>query len=342
MTEQEIPLKGSHKVRACLFNLIVYTHKDCSTEYFMNLVKKVMKRFPCRIILIIGEKSKEGFLKTTTTCHEEESGISCDQIKIEVSGPNLSQVPFITLPYIKPDLPVFLLWGLDPTKESEILPHLKPLATRLIFDGEFTEDLQAFSKQMLEHFESNKVDFVDMTWAKTKSWRHALVQTFDTHERCTMLKTLKSLTITYNDLKTSDCPNPRYQAIYFQAWLASIFDWKIKSSLIKKESISFNYSSSKGDTHVKLLPKVIKDLSPGVLLKAEIDTGENLFVTMERKTTLHQVSVHLATKNACELPFTIPLPSLQAGTNFMKEIFYTPTSEHYCKMLQTLSQLEIT
>ena len=43
-------LQGTNKMRACLFNLIIYAKKSQRMSYLNEMVKKTIEKFPCRII----------------------------------------------------------------------------------------------------------------------------------------------------------------------------------------------------------------------------------------------------------------------------------------------------
>src|SRR5262249_6423514 len=132
--------QGQKKIRASLFSLILYVQKSEKTAFYQSLNKSVVSKFPSRVILIINEtNAKENYLRTTVfseTIGEQELKIFCEIIQIEVSGKLIERVPFLILPHILPDLPVYLLWTQDPSLENAVLPHLEPLANRIIFDSE--------------------------------------------------------------------------------------------------------------------------------------------------------------------------------------------------------------
>ena len=67
--------------RACLFNLIVYTHEARRTAYFTEMAKMIRAQFPCRIIFITADPtSKESYfrMKTPTEKNTDGSGFLCD------------------------------------------------------------------------------------------------------------------------------------------------------------------------------------------------------------------------------------------------------------------------
>ena len=45
-------LEAANKMRACLFNLIVFTQKNDRSDYFTQIVRRIVEKFPCRVIAI--------------------------------------------------------------------------------------------------------------------------------------------------------------------------------------------------------------------------------------------------------------------------------------------------
>ena len=146
--------------------------------------------------------------------------VACDQIVITSSFQNLKRIPFIVIPHLVPDLPIYLIWGQDPNCDSELLPAFEKFATRLIFDSECTQNMQQFSSQILKKIESIKIDFVDRNWALIGSWRKVLSTAFDPPEKMEALRLSKRIEITYNDRKTDFISQCETQSLYLQAWLS--------------------------------------------------------------------------------------------------------------------------
>jgi len=82
----------------------------------------------------------------------------------------------MVLPHLIADLPVFLLWGQDPTADLTVLPKLEGLADRLIFDSEAVDDLPRFASRLLAKASDG---FVDMNWARLSPWRQTLAHPFN-------------------------------------------------------------------------------------------------------------------------------------------------------------------
>lgn len=178
--------QGQKKIRASLFSLILYVQKTEKTAFFQRLMRSVVSKFPCRVILIINDThSKENSLRTSVsseTISEQDLKIFCEIIQIEVAGKLIERVPFLILPHILPDLPVYLLWTQDPSLENAVLPHLEPLANRIIFDSESTKDLQNYSRAVLSLLQRFHCAIGDLNWSALSGWRNIFAQVFNNQE----------------------------------------------------------------------------------------------------------------------------------------------------------------
>jgi glucose-6-phosphate dehydrogenase assembly protein OpcA len=324
--------------KACLFNLIVYTHEPRRTSYFKQVVKMIMSQFPCRIIFIQGNPfSKDNGLKVqiSTEKSQDERGIICDQIFIEASGQDINRVYFLLFPLFVPDLPIYLLWGQDPTTEYTILPHLQHFTTRLIFDSEATENLQQFSRDMLNRMTFPHIQIVDMNWTRIGGWREVLAQTFDSPERFEQFATANVIKIIYNNRMTDLFFHLETQAIYLQAWLASCFGWQFERAEKSDHTQILYYQKSQTPYQIQLIPKIDPNFESEEILEIEV-MGKDYECHLKRIST-DQIKVQASNQFQCALPFTLFMPTLRSGRSFMQEIFYQKPSDQYISILKLIS-----
>jgi glucose-6-phosphate dehydrogenase assembly protein OpcA len=321
--------KKKKQIKACLFNLIIYTHETRRTKYFQHTVNAIIEKFPCRILFIEADKEKSPKTLEVQVTSETTGSIACDQIAITVSPDMLSKVSYLVIPHLVPDLPIYLLWGQDPTAENELFPALQKFATRLIFDSECTADLQHFALEMLKHMSSFKLEFMDMHWALLSGWREAMAQTFDTPDRLDALKNARSIQITYNAKKTPYYTHTETQSIYLQGWLASALDW----NFVSKDGGQVNYDK----TTISLQPQEHPSLTSGTILGVDVIANDDLSFSMRVNEPGNKIIVHITHKDLCEMPFTLPLKNLERGLTFMQEIFFSSAGRHYRSMLEMIA-----
>lgn len=335
---------GANRIKASLFNFVVYTQTERRIDYFNHVIREVIKKFPCRVIFIHAntKKSKKDYLDTSVSVEHagDASGkIVCDRITIEVGGKAISQVPFLLLPLLIPDLPVHLLWGQDPTIENTIFPHLEKFAARVIFDSESTDNLIPFSTRILQVMRECPCELVDMNWARMSGWRNVMVQTFDTEEKLLELKRAKSITIYYNEKKSPWFEHREIQAVYFHNWLSTCLGWTLQKTQKEKNKISLEYQFLKTTIPIELIPCVHEESPSGSIVNVTIETQTQTHYEMKRLNKDNPiVRVEVSTEEKCFLPFTIPLSTVNRGLSFIKELLYTSPSQHYIQMLKSLQK----
>ena len=334
--------------KACLFTLIIFASEARSVAYLQELVDTILDKFPCRIIFIEVDDQA-----TNSYCHVSVSNItsgvstgasspaiSCDQILIKASKDQLFRIPFIVIPHIVPDLPLYLLWGQNPFEEREVFPHLQPYASRVIFDSECSDNLSSFCTEMQRNLDVLKMDIMDVSWALTSSWRDLLAQLFDTPKKCEQLEKIKSVIIHYNNTTTASTQHPEIRALYLQAWLACCLKWKYNNISPFNTDVVISYLGSTHPSVVALSPQSLPDLPPGAINSIEITTLDNYSYVILRKQNISQALIHISSPETCELPFTLLLPNVHKGLAFMREIFFGSLGSHYREMLHMISNID--
>ncbi|MBI3508367.1 MAG: glucose-6-phosphate dehydrogenase assembly protein OpcA [Chlamydiia bacterium] len=330
------------KMRASLFNLIIFSSLSRRTDYFRAIVQKVVEKFPCRTLFITSDPDgKQSYLKTAVSVlfpQEEESSIACDQIDIGVAGSSHERVPFLILPHLLPDLPIYLLWAEDPSIEHPLFLPLSKLATRIIFDSEAADDLHAFSKTVLHLRKKTHIDIADLNWARTEGWRDLLSSSFDEKERYELLHHIEHLKITYNSRETEFFVHLKTQAIYLLAWLSSRLHWKCTHSskhlhyqFAKKENKIF-----KASLHSALWEK----LGSGTIIGIDIHMQEHhAFEAQRIPEQYHHVKILISSAVSCDLPYHFVLGQTATGQSLVQEICRQGTSAHFLDMLRKIEEL---
>ncbi len=334
--------QGQNKVRASLFNLILYVQKTKRAEHYKHLVKSVVSKFPCRVILILSDEDpKEEYLRTSVsseTIGEGELQIFCEMIQIEVAGKLVERVPFIILPQILPDLPVYLLWTQDPSAESTILPHLEPIANRIIFDSESTHNLQAYSRGVLSLTHRFHCQIGDLNWTALSGWRKLISEVFDTPECLLSLVQTKIMRINYNKLEAEPHRHAEIEAAFLQAWLASRLNWKFQSLENNEGNVRLTYSRPTSNVVVLLIPQEVEGLPSGTILSLDIESMRNKdHFSFKRHPHTRQVFIQHSDSDCCDLPYCSYLLGHEEGQEIVDEIFYPSGGGHYQDMLEILT-----
>lgn len=333
--------KGSNRVRACLFNLVVYSSEPRRRAYLEEIVESLVSKFPCRIIFIQTDDN-QGANKLHVQVSNEVVGkgansISCDHIQIDASPSQMHRVPFIVLPHLVPDLPTHLLWGQNPTTEKVILPHLLPACTRLIFDSDCTDNLPKFSQEMLAMIQAKpELEFIDLNWIRTRGWRQVVRNVFESSTANQKLQFNKDIQICYNSKKADCVRHLELQAIYLAAWIIRQMKWKWISQCHEDGVRRINCNNGSNDFAITLSPQVHEEFNPGAVVDVEVASTDNHFFFISPMENLPKAVVHISSLETCELPFSLPLPGLKKGSLSMTDVIFAQTSTHYRNMLALL------
>jgi len=338
-------LAKENKTRACLFNLIIFTKLNKRADYIRGIAGKVIEKFPCRILFITSDPDlSKDYLKTAVSVVAPESGdshIACDNIDIGVAGKNYLKVPFLILPHILPDLPVYLLWSEDPCLENDLFEKIEPLTHRIIFDSEASDDLISFAKLIQKYHSQNRADVADLNWARTEGWRDLIAASFYSEDRIKKINDAKLIHIFYNSEQTDFFCHFKIQALYLQAWLASRLGWQFESIDEKDQDLFLHYKTNEKPVTIQLTPDKMKDLTPGAILDVTVQTNqEEEYHFIRDKDQHHQVTIQISSKEKCEIPYKFILGKEAMGQSLSKEITYKGTSTHYMKTLELLTKVE--
>lgn len=336
-------LETKNVARACLFNLIFYTQKNHRSAYIQRLAQKVVEKFPARVIFVTVDKTtKDDFLKTEVSIlSSSQFDIACDYISIEAGGPSHERVPFLVLPHILPDLPVYLVWGEDPSKGDPMCYQLEQFANRLIFDSESTDNLSRFALSLLEHRAKTCADIADLNWARIESWREMLSTAFYSTDCLEQVQRSKKIEITYNAQETTFFCHTEIQAVYLQAWLACQLGWKFQKVQRDKGSLTFFYEGTSGPVEIALTTAQIAKLPPGLILSVEIATADEEHFSFKCDLEyLHQITYLHSTKSECSLPAHYIFTKAESGHSLVKEICHRGSSEHFLKVLNLVKTMD--
>lgn len=334
-------LEGTNKIRASLFNLIFFTKKKSRAEYIQTISQNVIEKFPSRVIFITEDiDSEEDYLHTGVSVLSSargESDIACDLIQIDVAGHFQERVPFVVLPHILPDLPVYVIWAEDPSDHSPLLDELQKLASRFIFDSEAIFNLSAFAQNLIEIKKISRCDIADLNWARMESWRNLLTSTFYTPQRLAQLQKATKIQILYNAQETEFFCHNQIQSLYLQGWLATQLGWKLQNSKTNNGVTTFLYERNNKSVEITLFPEEQPSLKAGTIISIDLETEDHNHFSFGRDLeTPHHVSMRFSTLEKCDIPLKYIFAKDQSGQSLVKEICHKGTSEHYLNLLDTI------
>ncbi len=345
LTEIWEKLAKENKMRACLFNLIVFNRYSARSDYIRNIVQKVIEKFPCRVIFISEDPNpQESYLKTAIAVRlasEKESSIACDHIDIGVAGNELERVPYLLLPHLLPDLPTILLWAEDPSVPHSLFEPLIKFVDRIIFDSESADNLLEFAKTVLA-LNKKGHDVADLNWARIEGWRDLIASLFNSPDRLAQLQNLKNLNICYNATPTEFFCHLKIQSIYLVSWLTSRLNWPYESSeelvpVTQNSALQFKFKTLSATIESAEWEK----LGPGTVISVCFTTKNNERFDCGRiRERYHYVAIQISSPDKCDLPYQYILGQTATGQSLVKEICMKGTSKHYLEMLKELNLLD--
>ena len=337
-------LQGTNKMRACLFNMIIYTDTQKRADYLHKITKKLIEKFPSRIIFItVDEKKDPDEIKTTVSVidsGEESHSIVCDLITIDLGKNKENLAPFIAVPQILPDLPVYLLWGDDPNLENPIAATLEKYVTRIIYDSETTSHIGKFAKTVLDHAASSRTDFADLNWGRIEGWRHILADIFHNPNHQVHFGEMKEIHVEWNNREKTHVEHQNLQAFYLQGWLATQLGWKVQTFGKDEDgNTAISYDNNGHATSAFLFPGNRPDIAGGRILSITMITDkEEKMVFTRHKEKPHIILFELSTPDHCEVPTEFIFDKYESGLSATKEISHRGTSAHLRRLFEVLAE----
>ena len=338
-------LEKKGKWRASLFNLILYSRKDERSDYVLTLAQKIIEKFPSRVIFVVVDPNKDpDYMMTKVSVlssSDKSEDFACDYIEITVGEKAEPIVPFLILPELISDLPVYLVWTQDICQEKTFSQKLEKLAHRLILDSEATRNLPCFATSALKHFEQTHCEIADLNWARMESWRDLLASTFYSKENLDNLKKTQTISITYNGRPSPCFCHTQIQSIYLKTWLATRLGWTFQKCKQENSHLSFHYLRDDSPLTITLTPSEHANLSPGTITAMTLRTIDDVQYNLTRDlASPHQITLEITTPEQCFLPTQYIFAKGEAGGSLVKEVSHKGTSEHYLDVLKLLSTME--
>lgn len=337
--------KQNNQLRASLFNLIVYAHKGDKLPYFVDLVDQIVKQFPCRIIFIEEEtKTTDHYLKSKIAAKLVSEGdnpnIVCDKIYLETSKDNTEQIHHLILQHAIIDLPIYILWGQDPTIENPLLNQIKHMATRLIFHSECSNNLQELSKKLLSNILTNQWEVADLNWINLEELRGVIKATFNSEESTEDLNKATDVILKFCGSQSEFFSHNHFQVHYMHAWLAAQLNWQFVDYKDNTTQKTVTYKSPLEDICVKILEeKCSIEAQAGTVMHCQIKTRNKKIFTFFTSSKEDMIHIEILDEKKGNKPYTASVIKPKWAIYLAKEICYKETSAHYANTLKVLAQI---
>jgi glucose-6-phosphate dehydrogenase assembly protein OpcA len=327
--------------RACLFTLIIWAGDR--EPYFREVADHLLEIFPCRLMFLSQDKENPDGLSVSVEAAVSGQGDDakfCDRIHVKVGDRARERVPSLLLPHLVPDLPVYLVWGEDPSLKSAFFEALRPWAQKLIFDSEITTGLQRFAQKLIALRAMSGQDIADLNWVRTAPWRNLLGRTFQDPASLQSLLVASTIRILYNACTGVFCRFTTAQAIYLQAWLASELRWSSGAYNLIEHHQRIACDTLAGGVVFLILPEERKELPEGQVSGVEIECRDGAKLRFLRQDAPGFVAdVHVERGDRCEMPTRMVRSVFERGHSLATEMVEPGTSPHFMEMLFWLARV---
>lgn len=334
-------LEETKKVRACLFTLIIWA--GAREEYFREVAGHLLETFPCRIMFLSEDKDNPDQLLVSveaTSSGQGESSVACDRINVRIGERVRDRVPSLLLPHLVPNLPIYLVWGEDPTLHSSFFESMRSWAQKLIFDSEISSGLQCFAQKLIALRSLEGQDIADLNWVRTEPWRNLLSRTFQDPAHLKKLTEAQTIRIRYNACTGTFCHFTTAQAIYLQAWLASELHWSSGSYDTIENHQRIACRTLQREVIFLILPEERTGIPEGQVSGIEIECLDDTIFRFEREDAPGFVAnVHVERGDRCEMPTRMVRSVFERGHSLATEMLEPGTSSHFMEMLYWLARV---
>jgi len=222
---------GTHAVRACMANLIVFYSPAHGPADLDKTLIETVQRHPSRLI-ILQEEADSGSIhpEALVSTHLDQSHqVFCEQITLRAGQNGLERFPSLVTGLLLEDLPTSLWWA-----SSKPLPHSQiwfletsRLASQLIYDSFTWQDARQGIRAVTQWLSSTEGDqtAADLAWRRLKPWRRVIAQALDPALVPSALESIVRVSIKHG-------PHALPQAWLLAGWMAHLLGWQLKSGKV--------------------------------------------------------------------------------------------------------------
>jgi glucose-6-phosphate dehydrogenase assembly protein OpcA len=291
--------------RAAISNLVVYLPDPAERSRAMEVLRRVGRRFPSRIIVLTrgaATRKPEEPLRAwlNAICHLPAPGappVCCEEITLEAGGRDLEVFPGAVLALLTPDVPVIFT---APAPAGEPLARLLAgAAGRVVFDSRAAgrAGLEAADRFLRER---PGVLGDDLAWRDTAAWRRTICDLFDEPRARELLASLSRVEVSYEVPRAAsagaDGSGPAAGASLIAGWLVSRLRRRLAVSwrAVAREPAGAAPAGREASSHIA-----------SVLLASGSGDGSS-FVKVAREEEGGHFRIEHCTEAACVLPRLVP------------------------------------
>ena len=200
-----------------ILDLVVLCDQEREARAMRKVLAKLPANRPSRALIALAQHEPRETEAEASLVEYPSSGSSdapplASEVVQLVSGDGGVALPAAIAGLLLPDLPVYLLLRLDPTRWPALVNGVWPLASRVVVDSTHEASALLTVPQLIARPPS--VPVTDLSWTKLTGWRDTVARLFDDPRGARSLGKLTRLSITHVGKSTA-------QARLMAAWISS-------------------------------------------------------------------------------------------------------------------------
>lgn len=267
-------------MRASTLNLLVFVTSQTDAAGIDETLTDVTSTHPSRAILIVADRSSQTSsldAQVTSRCTlptATSKQVCCEQVTINATGSQVTEVTSAVAPLLVSDLPVYLWWCAVPRITDKVtFRRLADLSDRVIIDSADFTDPQGDVASMATMLRNTPrwTAISDLNWARLTAWRALLSGFYDINEYRPLLKAVDHIAIEYSPSAADpEALSPR--ALLLGGWLASRLGWRLGAASREAKSVVFRFEKDSRHLVLEFL-RTEREIEPARIAMVTIRTA---------------------------------------------------------------------
>jgi len=210
-------------VRLAVANIVAACTDAADAEHAVDVLCALGERHPARVIVILANPQRDPVIEADISfrCLPDTQRICSELVRLVVQGEPALHLASIVTPLLMPDIGVFLWLVGAPRLAQAFHSDTVAMCERIVLDSARYEDtiatLALIDGELRRHGE--QLSLGDLAWERSRVWREASAQAFNSGEMRRLLFHITDVEITTAGTR------PSSQAWLFAGWLASRLGW---------------------------------------------------------------------------------------------------------------------
>ena len=199
-----------------ILDLVVLCDQQREADAMQKVLAKLPANRPSRALVAVAQHGAraieaEASLVTYSSGSGDSPPLASELVQL-VAGDDGAALPSAIAGLLLPDLPVYLLLRVDPSRWPRFVDGVWPLASRVVVDSTHEASALMAVPELLRR--QPVLPVTDLSWTKLTGWRDTVARLFDDPRGARSLTRLTRITVTHVGKSSA-------QARLIAAWVAS-------------------------------------------------------------------------------------------------------------------------